>query len=106
MIPGWPNVYHIPQSSKLLKKNTRIMFLKSVKIYLGTDFNWTLTFDLDVFFDKSIDDRLFHSKWSKVSVIDNEKVWSDFIEISVLSGAITVKRRPKILLVLVDWRNL
>lgn len=50
------------------------MYLKSVKIYLGTDFNWTLTFDLDVFFDKSIDDRLSHSKWTKVSVIDNEKV--------------------------------
>lgn len=49
------------------------MYLKSVKIYLGTDFNWTLTFDLDVFFDKSIDDRLSHSKWSKVSVIDNEQ---------------------------------
>ena len=60
----------------------------------------TLTFDVYViFFGQG---KRFHPKLSEVSMINNKKVGSDFIEIQILSGAITDRRGARILSVLVD----
>ena len=55
----------------------------------------TLTFDLYVIlFGQG---RGFYSKWSELSMIDSKKVGNDFMEVSILSGAITAIRGPQIL---------
>ena len=60
----------------------------------------TLTFDLYVIlFGQG---RRFHPKWSEVSMINNKKVGSGFMEIQILSGAITDRRGSRIHSVLVD----
>ena len=52
----------------------------------------TLTFDLYVIlFGQG---RRFHPKLSEVSMINNKKVESDYIKVSILSGAITARRGP------------
>ena len=54
----------------------------------------TLTFDLYVIlFGQG---RRFYSKWSELSMIDSKKVGNDFMEVSILSGAITAIRGAQI----------